>query len=1165
MTPDGSIIAFRGRAGDLVAVDTNGEHDVFVYEGDPDLVAVASSSSLSDASRISFIHSRVFPALIGPFEIGVYRSTDTAFDAGDGSPYFTRSGSGLAMTIAGLVYSLGAASPLPGAGAAEDDEDYSLLAVVDHLDTVSEDDVDPFNEDNVAAFTADYHLADMPWMVHGSGDVDSIVFSTPSPTTLSLDFNDRSRALDLAAVPTTRIRAHGGDDYIVGSPLGDFIHGGAGDDTIDAGDGDDIIYDGPGDDVVEGGAGDDTIFSTPGSDDLFSDTDGNDTISFAKDDQPISLDLDSSAVQRVDPPGNTVRLLGQWENFVGGPLDDTLYMVFAPVPRHVQGGPGSDMLHFDAKGRPVEFDGTRLRSPGVGDVTVDGFEEVKVFNAAPRYVDDGGAGYSDNGFGLIQTTQGYNSDVRFSASGSGHTATWTFDQVPPGEYMVSATWTFAGDRAKNSPFVIRDGGPGGPIVASVLVNQEQNPGEFDPTDDGQSILFRNLAIVSVTGHTVTVQLTDIGADQYVAADAIRIEPVRRSWVIDDGDPGFSATGFAPRALANNASGRGAFGDAWVGGTVGSSASYEFLGLEPGSYMVYATWPPNPANASSAPFHGETSESAFDIRVDQRVAPDDVVTGGVAWERVGRLEVGLDGRAMVDSFVDILTDFAVLADAIRLHRAGDLSVRLRGHDGAPPVAILNGSTIVLPDTVYSPSNADPEGLYQIDVRNSGGLYVTFDTWDNGNGSEFTIVPPPSPTVLPPGATDVWIIETNPLSEGGPFETTVGIRRLDEWDPFEFTLRQGLASDPSSPFFLGGGILHALEAPRFIDPMTQAAINRDTRFPDGAFEVEDNLGIRSVDVRLVGPGYDETLRFEPELLPIKRFFDVFKFPRPLPLGTFTLTGQVTDLAGNVGSSAPKSFDVVSDEPPRVEIVAPIHGDAFIEGEKILVEAFATDDVAIARVEFLADGAVVHVDDFGSRDFGAGAIYYGEAQFPYTARTTRIQARAIDVSGHVTETEPIEISFLNADLYPYFNPREPLDIDDDGRIVVGDLFHLLRRLAQGEGGLLAVPPPANRRPPPYLDPTFDGRLTVSDVTLILRRLRRLPGGEGESTRTAPESRAVSFAIPAIDMSRNAAIDSAHARSTVWNAADEDEDEEGERKGDGESAAWPAPRTARKVFFLD
>jgi len=87
-----------------------------------------------------------------------------------------------------------------------------------------------------------------------------------------------------------------------------------------------------------------------------------------------------------------------------------------------------------------------------------------------------------------------------------------------GQYEVSATWMAHPLAATDAPLTVT-GGAGGPDT--VTVNQEQAPDDF--TDDG--VGWERLGVYTVdAGGTLTVRLTN-DADEYVIADAVRIQPV----------------------------------------------------------------------------------------------------------------------------------------------------------------------------------------------------------------------------------------------------------------------------------------------------------------------------------------------------------------------------------------------------------------------------------------------------------------------------------------------------------------------------------------------------------------------------------------------------------------------------------------------------------------
>ena len=129
-----------------------------------------------------------------------------------------------------------------------------------------------------------------------------------------------------------------------------------------------------------------------------------------------------------------------------------------------------------------------------------------------QIIDNGDAGFSAQGFTTYG--QGYQSDIHFSAAGSGsNSATWTF-AVTPGQYEVAATWTKHKNRATDSPFTVLNGST---VLSTVDVNQEQAPNDF--SDAGAN--WERLGTFTISGSQLIVSLTN-SANQYVIADAIRI-------------------------------------------------------------------------------------------------------------------------------------------------------------------------------------------------------------------------------------------------------------------------------------------------------------------------------------------------------------------------------------------------------------------------------------------------------------------------------------------------------------------------------------------------------------------------------------------------------------------------------------------------------------------
>ncbi|MEZ6132962.1 MAG: Ig-like domain-containing protein [Planctomycetaceae bacterium] len=583
ISDDGSIVAFQSATDaetlDASVTDPSGgstpfaEIDVFAGTPAGDILLTRNFAAGSD------VHAQAFRILfddVPPFDVSYFLSADATFDPSADTLLGTTpvtdpddlsvDGNRILFTTIGT----GAGEiAFPGVASADVTEDYFILAVADPTDAVTEFDADALNEDNTRAVRGVYHLPGGPIFVHGGVGEQSISVAVVGEDEVEVSYGTTGFGIPgtfgykIADVSEVRIRTHDDDDVVVGSDLTEVIFGGAGSDSLSGaggadslfggpgkdlldggegpdlldggsgpdvligGPGDDLFFDGPGDDIVDAGPGDDIVMSTPGSDDIFIDVGGLDTLDFSLDDLQITIDLDSTAVQTVDNAHNTIRLEGVWENFVGSPFGNTVTLKPLPgVPRDVIGGSGDDLLIIDPGDSEVIDSGTEITFPGSGlsSITYSGFETVRIAKPTVRIIDDGDSGYSSTGFTRIFDEvfpQGFDDDVEYSAADSGHTATWTFTDLVPGDYNVSVTWTNAPDRAKNAPFRIYDGTTATDPTSQHFVNQELPPDSFED----QGVSWSDLGIVALTGRTLTVELTDLGADEFVLADAVRIEPL----------------------------------------------------------------------------------------------------------------------------------------------------------------------------------------------------------------------------------------------------------------------------------------------------------------------------------------------------------------------------------------------------------------------------------------------------------------------------------------------------------------------------------------------------------------------------------------------------------------------------------------------------------------
>ncbi len=328
-------------------------------------------------------------------------------------------------------------------------------------------------------------------------------------------------------------------------------------------------------------------------------------------------------------------------------------------------------------------------------------------------VDDGAAGYSTAGSWGSWNQAGYLGDYQFGAPHIGSSATWSFD-VAPGIYKIAATWRAGSNHASNAPFTILDGNT---LIGSPTVDQTSVPNDFT---DGQTS-WETLGILPVSGTTLTVRLTGDAADNYVIADAIRIERIPDTQTLDDGDSGFANVG--SWGLWDQA---GHLGDYRFGASnTGSSATWSF-DVAPGIYKIAATWRAGSNHASNAPFtilDGNTPIGS--LTVDQTAVPNDFTDAQTSWETLGVLPIS--GTTLTVRLTGDAADNYVIADAIRIERIPDTQTLDDGDSGFANVGSwgLWDQAGHLGDYRFGAPDTGSSATWSFDV--APGIYKIAATW------------------------------------------------------------------------------------------------------------------------------------------------------------------------------------------------------------------------------------------------------------------------------------------------------------------------------------------------------------------------------------------------------------------------------------------------------
>lgn len=155
--------------------------------------------------------------------------------------------------------------------------------------------------------------------------------------------------------------------------------------------------------------------------------------------------------------------------------------------------------------------------------------------------------------------------------------------------------------------------------------------------------------------------------------------------------------------------------------------------------------------------------------------------------------------------------------------------------------------------------------------------------------------------------------------------------------------------------------------------------------------DDIGVTSVDF-LVDGVVTSTDTFPP-----------YQFTTTVPLGASSLTlgAMATDTVGNISTAQDVVLTIVGDAAPAVSITSPTPGATFSEGDSILFSATATDDIGVASVDFLADGAVVFTDTFAPFQFNF--------TIPLGNPSVTLGATATDTGGNVGTAADVVINVL------------------------------------------------------------------------------------------------------------------------------------------------------------
>jgi hypothetical protein len=195
---------------------------------------------------------------------------------------------------------------------------------------------------------------------------------------------------------------------------------------------------------------------------------------------------------------------------------------------------------------------------------------------------------------------------------------------------------------------------------------------------------------------------------------------------------------------------------------------------------------------------------------------------------------------------------------------------------------------------------------------------------------------------------------------------------------------------------------------------AAANNGIVIENTSTSVTANLGV-SHDVAVVDWYINDVFVFAARTSPF-----VFNFIAAPALGgpgsQIKVSAIATDTSGNRGTTpVSTSITIAADQPPAIAIVAPAAGTSAHNGDRMVVNVSASDDVGLTQVGFKANTG--QPQDAATRVFDPAATSRTESfafTVPPTAApgsTITINATAVDTHGHVVQASPIAVAVLDA----------------------------------------------------------------------------------------------------------------------------------------------------------
>lgn len=139
----------------------------------------------------------------------------------------------------------------------------------------------------------------------------------------------------------------------------------------------------------------------------------------------------------------------------------------------------------------------------------------------------------------------------------------------------------------------------------------------------------------------------------------------------------------------------------------------------------------------------------------------------------------------------------------------------------------------------------------------------------------------------------------------------------------------------------------------------------------------------------------------------------------------------------------------------------------------------------------------------------VSLGQPLAAYLANDIRFVYQDLDLPGLTKSTDGL-IKIRGEILFPWQNPANSLDVNNNGTVEPLDALLLINSINDDGSRMLPVPPVAPDLPPPYLDPSGDNHLSAIDALMVIDAIN---GRVASASVPEPTTRTLTFAsLPVI-----------------------------------------------------